>query len=433
MGRTDIKRHVILIVGFSSRLSISRNTVMVSRKPRVKLKTIRNSNYFLWRLRTKKKEIMKFTVKAWSGGGGGGGGGGGCGGGRARVGVLQLGLGSNGCPTTTIETPSLLVSTRKGLPLFMPLDLLSALPSPDSHLLQLSPLHFLECPSPKTISSMGGIHKMVGLKENYSFVAAPRDSMLCLPVADSTNKFGASYESPCGRRLIKPAEYMEMITALSPNIWATLADEVPAWVSAKRNRTSVDRTLRWLDECIALDRARGIFAFGAIVGGSNMEERKRCAQEVAKRNVSGYWIGGFGLGETAEERPALLNAVMDVLPEYKPRQICGLGLPEEVLEGVASGVDLFDSTYIYHLTIGGFGLIFPLNGNETCIPNSQLSDAGGDLTKINLRATIYRHNTHHYLGFFRMIREAIKVGDFDNFCQRFVGGRREHLAVAAAS
>lgn len=51
---------------------------------------------------------------------------------------------------------------------------------------------------------------------------------------------------------IKPAEYLQMISSMRPNIWAALADEVPAWVSDKRNKTSVDRTIKWLDECIEL-------------------------------------------------------------------------------------------------------------------------------------------------------------------------------------
>jgi queuine tRNA-ribosyltransferase accessory subunit len=46
---------------------------------------------------------------------------------------------------------------------------------------------------------------------------------------------------------------MELISCMKPNIWASLADEVPAWVTEKRNKVSVDRTLRWLDACIALD------------------------------------------------------------------------------------------------------------------------------------------------------------------------------------
>jgi len=261
-----------------------------------------------------------------------------------------------------------------------------------------------------------------------------------------------------------------LVSCMKPNLWASLADEVPAWVTEKRNKISVDRTLRWLDACIALDTASGANSFGVVVGGSSIEQRRLCATEVSKRNVSGFWIGGFGLGENTEERCSLLNAVTDCLPPEKPRLVSRLGLPEEVLEGVAAGIDLFDSTYIYQLTMGGFALIFPIDmvGKET--QNGPFDNDGRDSTKINLRATTYQkdtsrlvdscscftcqnhtraylnhllnvhemlaqilleiHNTHHYLRFFRSIREAIKVGEFNLFRQQFVKKRRAHIAAA---
>ncbi|KAK6116827.1 hypothetical protein DH2020_049457 [Rehmannia glutinosa] len=410
---------------------------------------------------------MKFTVKAWSKGGG-------------RAGLLQVG-------SCSIETPALLLNTRKGLPAFISPDLLSSLPTPDSRLLQFSPLHFSEGISLKTISELGGLHQMLGLHEHV-FAAVPRDSTISLPDYQSSNKMGASFETPCGRLLIKPLQYMEMISSMKPNMWATLADEVPAWVSEKRNKASVDRTT-------------GGAVFGSIVGGSKIEERKRCAKEVAERNVSGFCLGGFGLGESMDEHPSLLGAITEILPEDKPRQICGLGLPEEVLQGVAAGIDLFDSTYIYHLTLGGFALTFPLEEIRRHGYGDQLSDTGRDGSKINLKATIYRkdtspilegckcytcqnhtkayinhllnvhemlaqillemyvpsflpiavalfpglviltrnschfssHNTHHYLGFFRVIREAIKGGTFEEFRQNFVETRRDHILAAALS
>ncbi|KAL8487179.1 hypothetical protein ACS0TY_023734 [Phlomoides rotata] len=397
---------------------------------------------------------MKFSVKSWSKGG-------------SRAGVVHVG-------SCSLETPALLLTTRKGLPAFIPPDHLSSLPTPDSRLFQISPLHFVEGISSKAISDMGGLHQMLGLKEHV-FVANPRDSIISLPEYQSTNKMGASFETPCGRLLIKPAQYMEMISSLKPNIWATLADEVPAWVSEKRNRTSVDRSLRWLDDCLksAVAYNTGGAVFGSIVGGSKIDERKRCAQEVAKRNVSGFCIGGFGLGESIDERPALLSAITECLPEDKPRQICGLGLPEEILQGVAAGMDLFESTYIYHLTLGGFALTFPTEKIGRHDPGDQLHDTVRDGTKINLKATIYRkdtspilvgckcytcqnhtkaymnhlfnvhemlaqilleiHNTHHYLGFFRKIRDAIKGGTFEDFYQKFVETRRNHIVAAALS
>ncbi|KAI5391296.1 hypothetical protein KIW84_076222, partial [Lathyrus oleraceus] len=373
-----------------------------------------------------------------------------------RIGALEFG-------NCSIETPALLLSTRKGLPHFTPPDLLPSLPSPDSHLLQVSPLHFLEGLSPATIAKIGGVHKLIALHD-YGIAAVARDSIYSLPESKGANKFGATFETPCGRLLVKPKDYLVMISCMRPNIWATLADEVPAWVSDKRNKTSVDRTLRWLDDCLELDPAVGS-VFGAIVGGPSLDERKRCAEEVAKRNVAGYWIGGFGLGEAIDERPALLCAIVDVLPNEKPRMICGLGLPEEILQGIAAGIDLFDSSYIYTLTLGGFALTFSLdkNGNQD---NFQPSQIGSDSSKINLRATVYRkdmspilgdctchtcqnytkayinhlfnthemlaqtlleiHNTHHYLRFFRVIREAIQEGRFEEYRQTFIESRRGH-------
>ncbi|KMZ64795.1 putative Queuine tRNA-ribosyltransferase [Zostera marina] len=383
-----------------------------------------------------------------------------CGNGRARIGHIYPVIG--GVPT---ETPALILTTRKGLPTFISPDLLSTLPSPDSCLLHVSPMHFLEIPSTTTVARIGGVRRMVGLQGNYLFFASPRDSIECLPSSESSNKFGPSFETPCGRHLVKPAKYVEMVSALNPDVWVSLADEVPAWVLAKRNRTSVYRTVKWLDECIALNPKNEMMLLGAIVGGSSIEERKRCAKEVSLRNVSGFWIGGFGYGEGIEERPALLDAIMENLPDDKMRQISGFELPE-ILEGIASGIDLFDSKYIYHLTVGGFALVFPLNGvNEyEDEVDSQTCDFGSDGTKINLRATIYRkdtssivdncecytcqnhtrayinhlinthemlaqilleiHNTHHYLGFFCSIRDAIKRGEFNIFYKKFLQGRR---------
>lgn len=166
---------------------------------------------------------------------------------------------------------------------------------------------------------------MVGLNQDYVFTAVPRDSILSLPNYQATNTNGASFDTPagrcrvsytctwqcfvfskncslayrspffpfyCGFFQIKPAEYVEMVSSMKPDMWVTLADEVPAWVSEKRNKASIARTIRWLDDCIALNLATktGGAVFGSIVGGSKIEERRLCAQEVAKRSVSGTYI-----------------------------------------------------------------------------------------------------------------------------------------------
>ncbi|KAL8144361.1 hypothetical protein V2J09_017393 [Rumex salicifolius] len=390
---------------------------------------------------------MQFTVKSWSRNG------------RSRAGILHL-------PSSPMDfhTPCLLLSTRKALPHFLSPDLLASLPSPDSHLLQFSPLHFVEGLPTKTIASKCEVRKMAGL-HHYAFVAVPRDSFFCLPEASAANKHAASFETPCGRLSINPSEYIRMVNSLRPDWWVSLADEVPVSATEKRNKASVDRTVRWLDECITSRETDGA-VFGAIVGGSSTKEHKRCANEVVKRNVSGYWIGGLGLKETIADHPSLLRDVTDLLPIEKPRQVCGLAFPdkvfhlfeaessllhylhmnlqlerldvferfnhtyyshqpdrlffyslEEVLQGVAAGIDIFDSTCIYHLTLEGFALTFLINDTQR-ISCYELS------TKINLNAKDYRHNTHHYLGFFRGIREAINEDRFEQFQNQFINSRQ---------
>ncbi|KAI3918287.1 hypothetical protein MKX01_041607 [Papaver californicum] len=173
-------------------------------------------------------------------------------------------------------------------------------------------------------------------------------------------------------------------------------------LNIQRNKTTVDRTVCWLDECISLNQACRTSVLGAIVGGSNVDERIRCAQEVTKRNEL---------------------ACQDNLPKEKPRQIYGLGLPEEILQGVAAVIDLFDSTYIYQLTLGGFALTFPLNRSERQLSDSYMSDSSGsDNTKINLRATIHRASINHQINVHEMQAQIllemkrVREGQFDMFC-----------------
>ncbi|CAM6105967.1 unnamed protein product [Calypogeia fissa] len=391
---------------------------------------------------------MKFAVNAVSSG--------------ARVGSLVLG-------ELQLETPCLLLLTRKGLPAFITPDLLDAL-HPDASALQISPVHFVDNPSPSTVAAIGGAHKILS-QPKRAIVAIARDSLGHETDGENSTKFGASFETPNGRRLVTPKIYMEAMNALKPNLWAALPDEVPAWATAKRNRVSVDRTLLWLDECLSLHAAIDDNILGVIVGGSTIDERKRSAQSTALRNVSGYSLGGFGLGENPEDRGSLLEAAITNLPADKIRHVSGLGMPEEVLHAVSHGVDLFDSTYPHMLTMGGFAMTFPFcmeekNGyTRSDTSYEERADAGADSAKINLFSVTHRndvspivkgckcyacrkhtrayihhllnvhemlaqtlldiHNYHHYLNFFQAIREAVAKDKFEKFRHWFISQRRE--------
>ncbi|MCO5575132.1 hypothetical protein L7F22_028929 [Adiantum nelumboides] len=323
----------------------------------------------------------------------------------------------------------------------------------------------LDNPSASTLASVGGLHNLVSLPD-YAIAAFSRD-FVCVGEHDGTNRLGATFQTPFGRRLVKPMDYMDVINAMQPDIWASLPDEAPSWVTSKRTKQSVERTLDWLDCCLGLKQKDANIGLGCIVGGASQEDRIFSAQETAKRDVSGFSICGFGLGESAEDRGLLLEAIMANLPDEKPRHISGLGMPEEVLQAVSAGIDVFDSTYPHILTMSGLAMVFPLkmatSFSNTAMENGN-TDIGSDFTKINLRALSYRndtspilenckcytcmkhskayinhllnthemlaqtlldiHNTHHYLNFFGVIRDSIQGGYFTKFKDWFVSRRR---------
>uniref|UniRef100_A0A452RVU3 Queuine tRNA-ribosyltransferase accessory subunit 2 n=1 Tax=Ursus americanus TaxID=9643 RepID=A0A452RVU3_URSAM len=209
---------------------------------------------------------------------------------------------------------------------------------------------------------------------------------------------------------------------------------------------------------------------GVIEGGDVMEERLRSARETAKRPVGGFLLDGFqGNPATLETRLYLLSSVTAELPEDKPRLICGVSRPDEVLECIERGVDLFESFFPYQVTERGCALTFSFdyqpNPEETLLQQNgtqeeikyvahtkkiKTTSYNQEMTsfEINLKEKKYQedfdplvrgcscyccknhtrayihhllvtnellagvllmmHNFEHYFGFFHSIREALK-------------------------
>ncbi|XP_022410734.1 queuine tRNA-ribosyltransferase accessory subunit 2 isoform X3 [Delphinapterus leucas] len=243
--------------------------------------------------------------------------------------------------------------------------------------------------------------------------------------------------------------------------------------SIKRARKSVDRSLLFLDNCLKLQEESEVLQksviIGVIEGGDVMEERLRSARETAKRPVGGFLLDGFQGTATLETRLHLLSSVTAELPEHKPRLICGVSQPDEVLECIERGVDLFESFFPYLATERGCALTFSFdyqpipeetllqqNGTEEEVKyvdqtkKSKTTSCNQEITsfEINLKEKKYQedfdplvrecpcyccknhtrayihhllvtnellagvllmmHNFEHYFGFFQAIREALK-------------------------
>jgi len=107
-------------------------------------------------------------------------------------------------------------------------------------------------------------------------------------------------------------------------------------------KQAMERTHRWAERSLKAKRRADQALFGIVQGGINPDLRAASAEFITSLGTPGIAIGGLSVGETKKEMHATLNVVMSLLPEDKPRYLMGVGTPEDIINGIASGVDIFD-------------------------------------------------------------------------------------------
>jgi queuine tRNA-ribosyltransferase len=108
------------------------------------------------------------------------------------------------------------------------------------------------------------------------------------------------------------------------------------------SRTAMERTHRWAERCLEARTRSDQALFGIVQGGVSPDLRAASAEFAAALPFPGIAIGGLSVGETKEEMHAMLDVVTGILPASKPRYLMGVGTPEDLIESIRRGVDLFD-------------------------------------------------------------------------------------------
>ncbi len=108
------------------------------------------------------------------------------------------------------------------------------------------------------------------------------------------------------------------------------------------SKTAMDRTHRWAERSLSARKRNDQALFGIVQGGVNPDLRVTSAEFISAMPFPGIAIGGLSVGETKAEMHTILDLVTPLLPENKPRYLMGVGTPEDLINGIARGVDIFD-------------------------------------------------------------------------------------------
>ena len=209
--------------------------------------------------------------------------------------------------------------------------------------------HLMLRPGAALVRELGGLHAFMGW-DGAILTDSGGYQMVSLKERVTITEEGVAFRSHLDGRaeFLTPERAMEIQADLGPDVAVTLDHAVPLPAPADEVRDGAERTLRWAER--SLERAAGLatptgcrqLRFAIVQGGGDPALREEMARRTAALPCDGFAIGGLSLGETKAETWAAARGANAALPEDRPRYLMGMGLPEDLLDGIAAGVDLFD-------------------------------------------------------------------------------------------
>lgn len=143
-------------------------------------------------------------------------------------------------------------------------------------------------------------------------------------------------------RRLTPESVIRIQEVLGSDIAVTLDEPAPYGASESDVRRAMKRTTEWARRGFAARERDGQLVFAIVQGGMSAQLRAQSAQEIAELKPDGFCIGGLSVGEPRELTIELTAIVSDLLPADRPRHLMGVGYPEDIVDAVRAGVDLFD-------------------------------------------------------------------------------------------
>jgi len=296
--------------------------------------------------------------------------------------------------------------------------------------------HLALRPGDDVVREMGGLHSFMSW-ERPILTDSGGFQVFSLPDLRKVTEGGVRFRSHIdGTEIfLTPERCIEIQANLGPDVIMQLDECAPFPAERDVVAEAMRRTVGWAARCKAAHRRPDQALFGVVQGGTFADLRRECADRLCALDLDGYAVGGLSVGEGPVLMREALENTAPRLPESKPRYLMGVGLPEDIVEAVARGVDMFDC--VLPTRCGRSGLAFtstgrvkikksahrlsdrPLDENCDCPACTRFSRAylrhlfhTGEVLGLHLLSV---HNIRYYTRLMFQAREAIKTGTFGAF------------------
>ena len=365
---------------------------------------------------------------------------------------FQIDATSQNARACTLRTARSTVKT----PVFMPVGTVGSVKSLDVHdvldllgadIILANTYHMYLRPGDKTVKKMGKLHGFTKYPKSFltdsgGFQAFSLSSMT------KQREDGIEFRSHIdgSKHFFTPKKVIDIQNNLGSDIMMILDDLVALPATQERIKLSIERTTAWAKESIEYHRAnqaKGIGVnqniFAIIQGGTDKAFRTKSATELCALDYDGFAIGGLSVGEANEDMYETVAHTTQYMPKDKPRYLMGVGTPEDLIENIERGIDMFDCVMPTRNARNGtlftsFGKLnikgakykedaLPIDPECECLTCKTYSRAyinhlfrAREISYFRL-ATL--HNLHYYLTLMRDVREAILKDKFQEFKAEF--------------
>lgn len=289
--------------------------------------------------------------------------------------------------------------------------------------------HLMLRPGAERVHELGGLHHMMNwphpiLTDSGGFQVMSLAKLRKITEQGVTFRShidGSSYE-------LTPERSIEIQGLLGSDIQMQLDECVKLPCSDRDTEKAMELSLRWAERCaVKFGNQPGKAMFGIVQGGAVEALRVRSAQQLAAMNLKGYSIGGLAVGEPQEVMLKMIEAVEPHMPQEKPRYLMGVGTPDDIVESVRRGVDMFDCVMPtragrHGLAFTRFGKINLKNARHADDPRPLDEESSWEPARLYSRAYL-----HHLVKSEEILGMMLLTGINLAYYQSLMAGLREAI------